>query len=64
MVTNDSKESSLWAKTLERVEIFIWVVNQACIGFVTIYMFWICIYQGMDTMQVHAFLVTIGVSTF
>lgn len=62
MVTNDCKESSLWAKTLKRVEIFIWVVNQACIGFVTIYMFWICIYQGMDTMQVHAFLVTIGFS--
>ncbi|XP_039949505.1 uncharacterized protein LOC120767480 [Bactrocera tryoni] len=58
----DSQESPLWARILERVEILIWVVNQACIGFVTIYMFWICIYQDMDTMQLHAFLVTIGFS--
>ncbi|XP_053958940.1 uncharacterized protein LOC128863686 [Anastrepha ludens] len=64
MVAGDTivGESSIWAYILERLEILIWVLNQACIGFVTIYMFWICIYKGMGTMELHAFLVTIGFS--
>lgn len=63
MVAVDSKEISIWANILQRIEIFLWVLNQACIGFVTIYMFWACISRGMGTMQLHAFLVTLGVST-
>ncbi|XP_036321650.1 uncharacterized protein LOC118735791 [Rhagoletis pomonella] len=61
-VDSKSAERSLWENILQRIEIFIWVLNQACIGFVTIYMFWICIYKGMGTMELHAFLVTIGFS--
>ncbi|CAD6997453.1 uncharacterized protein LOC101448760 [Ceratitis capitata] len=62
MVAVDSKEISIWANILQRIEIFLWVLNQACIGFVTIYMFWACISRGMGTMQLHAFLVTLGFS--
>ncbi|XP_067620246.1 uncharacterized protein [Eurosta solidaginis] len=58
----EAREYLFWSNVLERIETFLWVLNQICIGFVTIYMFWICIYKNMGTMELHAFVVTLGFS--
>lgn len=48
-------------KFIQNVEFVLNVVNQMCIGFVTIYMSWLCFRLGL-TGTMHAWLTTIGVS--
>lgn len=47
---------------LERVEYFLNVLNQMCIGFITIYISYITLRTGLQGTGLHAWLVTIGVS--
>lgn len=47
---------------LERVEYFLNVLNQMCIGFITIYISYITLRTGLQGTSLHAWLVTIGVS--
>ncbi|XP_030562079.1 cytochrome b561 domain-containing protein 2 [Drosophila novamexicana] len=49
---------------LERLEYFLNVLNQMCIGFVTIYMSYITLRTNLATTHLHAWLVTIGFSFF
>ena len=46
----------------QRFETFLFILNQMCIGFVTIYMSWLCISRGLNKTPLHAWLVTLGVS--
>ncbi|XP_049317381.1 uncharacterized protein LOC109579963 [Bactrocera dorsalis] len=45
-----------------RFETFLFILNQMCIGFVTIYMSWLCITKGLQKTPLHAWLVTLGYS--
>ncbi|XP_037928028.1 uncharacterized protein LOC119662476 [Teleopsis dalmanni] len=48
-------------KIFERFEFFLGIINQMCIGFVTIFMTWYCISTGLQIdLMLHAWLVTIG----
>lgn len=47
---------------LERLEYFLNVLNQMCIGFITIYISYITLRTGLQGTGLHAWLVTIGVS--
>ncbi|XP_068151333.1 transmembrane reductase CYB561D2 [Drosophila tropicalis] len=50
---------------LQRFEYFLNVLNQICIGFVTIYISYLTLRTGLDsTTTLHAWLVTIGFSFF
>ncbi|XP_064539052.1 transmembrane reductase CYB561D2 [Drosophila montana] len=49
---------------LERLEYFLNVLNQMCIGFVTIFMSYITLRTNPGTTPLHAWLVTIGFSFF
>ncbi|KAH8378075.1 hypothetical protein KR093_009001 [Drosophila rubida] len=48
----------------ERLEYFLNVLNQMCIGFITIYMSYITLRTGLQGTGLHAWLVTIGFSFF
>lgn len=56
-------QKSIW-KTVafQRFETFLFILNQMCIGFVTIYMNWLCLSTGLQKTSLHAWLVTLGVS--
>lgn len=47
---------------LERLEYFLNVLNQMCIGFITIYISYLTLQTGLAGTGLHAWLVTIGVS--
>lgn len=47
---------------LQRLEYFLNVLNQMCIGFVTIYISYLTLQTGLAGTGLHAWLVTIGVS--
>lgn len=47
---------------LQRVEYFLNVLNQMCIGFITIYISYLTLRTGLEGTGLHAWLVTIGVS--
>jgi len=49
---------------LQRLEYFLNVLNQMCIGFITIYMTYITTRTGLSGTSLHAWLVTIGVNSF
>ncbi|KAH8412666.1 hypothetical protein KR009_004393 [Drosophila setifemur] len=49
---------------LQRLEYFLNVLNQICIGFVTIYMSYLTLRTGLAGTSLHAWLVTIGFSFF
>ncbi|KAH8308023.1 transmembrane reductase CYB561D2 [Drosophila kikkawai] len=49
---------------LQRLEYFLNVLNQMCIGFVTIYMSYLTLRTGLAGTGLHAWLVTIGFSFF
>ncbi|XP_034474689.1 uncharacterized protein LOC117781913 [Drosophila innubila] len=51
-------------RTWDRLEYFLNVVNQMCIGFITIYMSYITLRTGLQGTGLHAWLVTIGFSFF
>uniref|UniRef100_A0A1I8QCY6 ascorbate ferrireductase (transmembrane) n=1 Tax=Stomoxys calcitrans TaxID=35570 RepID=A0A1I8QCY6_STOCA len=46
----------------QRIEYLLNVINRICIGFVTIYMSWMCLRMGLAGTALHAWLVTIGFS--
>ncbi|XP_033249914.1 cytochrome b561 domain-containing protein 2 [Drosophila miranda] len=48
----------------QRVEFCLNVLNQICIGFVTIYMSYLTLRTGLEGTSLHAWLVTIGFSFF
>ncbi|XP_053957698.1 uncharacterized protein LOC128862906 isoform X3 [Anastrepha ludens] len=56
------KKSKWNAGSFQRFETFLFVVNQMCIGFVTIYMSFLCITNGLQQTPLHAWLVTLGYS--
>lgn len=58
----DTMPNSESRQILQRFEYFLNVLNQICIGFVTIYMSWMCLRTGLAGTGLHAWLVTIGVS--
>lgn len=58
----DTMPNSESRQILQRLEYFFNVLNQICIGFVTIYMSWLCLRTGLAGTGLHAWLVTIGVS--
>lgn len=49
---------------LQRVEYFLNVLNQMCIGFITIYISYLTLRTGLEGTGLHAWLVTIGFSFF
>ncbi|KAH8353262.1 hypothetical protein KR084_009881 [Drosophila pseudotakahashii] len=49
---------------LQRLEYFLNVLNQMCIGFVTIYISYLTLRTGLSGTGLHAWLVTIGFSFF
>lgn len=51
-------------KAGDRLEYFLNVLNQMCIGFITIYMSYITLRTGLKGTGLHAWLVTIGFSFF
>ncbi|XP_017485049.1 PREDICTED: uncharacterized protein LOC108373638 [Rhagoletis zephyria] len=56
-------KKSVWpSTTLQRFEVILFVLNQMCIGFVTIFMSWLCITNGLQNTPLHAWLVTLGYS--
>lgn len=59
----DTMPNSEMRQINQRIEYFFNVFNQICIGFVTIYMSWLCLRMGLSGTALHAWLVTIGVST-
>ena len=58
----DTMPNSESRQIIQRLEYFLNVLNQICIGFVTIYMSWLCLRTGLAGTGLHAWLVTIGVS--
>ncbi|KAI8121532.1 hypothetical protein CVS40_7390 [Lucilia cuprina] len=58
----DTMPNSESRQILQRLEYFLNVLNQICIGFVTIYMSWMCLRTGLAGTGLHAWLVTIGFS--
>ncbi|XP_065355946.1 transmembrane reductase CYB561D2-like isoform X2 [Calliphora vicina] len=58
----DTMPNSETRQILQRLEYFLNVLNQICIGFVTIYMSWMCLRTGLAGTGLHAWLVTIGFS--
>lgn len=62
-MTVDTMPNSETRQIVQRFEYFLNVVNQICIGFVTIYMCWVTLRTGLAGTGLHAFLVTIGVSS-
>lgn len=59
----DTMPNSEMRQINQRIEYFFNVLNQICIGFVTIYMSWLCLRMGLSGTALHAWLVTVGVST-
>ncbi|ALC38931.1 CG13077 [Drosophila busckii] len=49
---------------LQRLEFFLNIVNQMCIGFITIYISYLTLRTGLAGTGLHAWLVTIGFSFF
>ncbi|XP_075149635.1 transmembrane reductase CYB561D2-like [Haematobia irritans] len=47
---------------IQRIEYFFNILTQICIGFVTIYMSWLCLRTGLAGTALHAWLATIGFS--
>ncbi|TMW54474.1 hypothetical protein DOY81_000466 [Sarcophaga bullata] len=58
----DTMPNSESRQIIQRIEYFLNVLNQICIGFVTIYMSWLCLRTGLAGTGLHAWLVTIGFS--
>ncbi|KAM7351693.1 transmembrane reductase CYB561D2-like isoform 1-T2 [Cochliomyia hominivorax] len=58
----DTMPNSESRQIIQRFEYFLNVLNQICIGFVTIYMSWLCLHNGLVRTGLHAWLVTIGFS--
>ncbi|XP_022233615.2 uncharacterized protein LOC111081783 [Drosophila obscura] len=54
------KESSPKTSVMQHIEAALYVLNQLCIGFVTIWVSWTCLRQGLSGIRVHAWLVTFG----
>ncbi|XP_067620232.1 uncharacterized protein [Eurosta solidaginis] len=52
----------LSSSVIHHFEVLLFVLNQMCIGFVTIYMSWLCITSGLQKTPLHAWLVTLGYS--
>lgn len=61
-MSEDSKSLEFRQVMLERLEILLSIINQICIGFVTIYISWMYLRTGLTGTGLHAWLVTIGVS--
>lgn len=56
-------QKSIWKSVaFQRLETFLFILNQMCIGFVTIYMNWLCLSTGLQKTSLHAWLVTLGYS--
>ncbi|CAD6997455.1 unnamed protein product [Ceratitis capitata] len=56
-------KKSIWeTPCFQCLETILFVLNQMCIGFVTIYMSWLCINNGLQKTSLHAWLVTLGYS--
>ncbi|KAH8405169.1 hypothetical protein KR222_007057, partial [Zaprionus bogoriensis] len=51
-------------QSLQRLEYFLNVLNQMCIGFITIYISYLTLRTGLEGTGLHAWLVTIGFSFF
>ncbi|EDW75981.1 uncharacterized protein [Drosophila tropicalis] len=45
---------------LQHVEAALYVLNQLCIGFVTIWVSWTCLRTGLNGIRLHAWLTTFG----
>jgi len=55
-----SDEKSKPTSVLQHIESALYVINQLCIGFVTIWVSWTCLRQGLSGIRIHAWLVTFG----
>ncbi|XP_037927544.1 cytochrome b561 domain-containing protein 2-like [Teleopsis dalmanni] len=58
----DTMPNSETRQIVQRLEFLFSVINQICIGFVTIFMSWLCLRTGLAGTALHAWLVTIGYS--
>ncbi|XP_061402731.1 transmembrane reductase CYB561D2-like [Musca vetustissima] len=58
----DTMPNSEMRQIHQRIDYFLNVLNQICIGFVTIWMSWMCLRNGLAGTALHAWLVTIGFS--
>ncbi|XP_075149630.1 transmembrane reductase CYB561D2-like [Haematobia irritans] len=59
-MTIDTKGNNDAKQIGQRIESVLNVINQISIGFVTIYMSWLCLSMGLWGTALHAWLVTIG----
>ncbi|EDW90441.1 uncharacterized protein LOC6529736 [Drosophila yakuba] len=55
-----SDEKSKPTSLLQHIESALYVINQLCIGFVTIWVSWTCLRQDLSGIRLHAWLVTFG----
>ncbi|XP_073823522.1 uncharacterized protein isoform X2 [Musca autumnalis] len=58
----DTMPNSEMRQIHQRIDYFLNVLNQVCIGFVTVWMSWMCLRSGLAGTALHAWLVTIGFS--
>ncbi|XP_017019177.1 uncharacterized protein [Drosophila kikkawai] len=55
-----SAEKSKPTSVIQHIEAALYVINQLCIGFVTIWVSWTCLRQDLAGIRLHAWLVTFG----
>ncbi|XP_016961750.1 uncharacterized protein LOC108032438 [Drosophila biarmipes] len=55
-----SDEKSKPTSVLQHIEAVLYVINQLCIGFVTIWVSWTCLRNDLSGIRLHAWLVTFG----
>lgn len=53
-------EKSEFTSVFQHIESALYVINQLCIGFVTIWVSWTCLRQDLSGIRLHAWLVTFG----
>lgn len=55
-----SAEKSRPTSVIQHLEAVLYVINQLCIGFVTIWVSWTCLRKDLAGIRLHAWLVTFG----
>ncbi|XP_043070420.1 transmembrane reductase CYB561D2 [Drosophila grimshawi] len=63
-MSHNSVHGDSQSEPLQRLEFFLNVLNQMCIGFITIYISYLTLRTGLAGTGLHAWLVTIGFSFF
>ncbi|BFF93736.1 uncharacterized protein DMAD_11528 [Drosophila madeirensis] len=54
------EKSNRNTSVIQHVEAALYVLNQLCIGFVTIWISWMCLRQGLTGIRIHVWLATFG----